>query len=214
MDITATLTLSGWRCNVCKIRASGKCWSAETKLWKWKHVTASECGQTQTKTIKWWVGQSCRLYTPGVLVTVMKMHSFSSRIFAKFGSRSYKTTPETLADSHCSLGMRPRQDHTLRVVLNNHVSTHWSPMCHYLALTSLRDNYSIRLQTPQSWVSKALDIDRQLFFSLLYSVSVLLFPYFSFCTSAFSTSPESYEFDRCDGKGSPTDTNLSTFSCP
>jgi len=38
------------------------------------------------------------------------------------GSTSYKTTPETLANTHCSLGMRPRQDYTHCVMLNDCVS--------------------------------------------------------------------------------------------
>ena len=51
-------------------------------------------------------------------------------------STSNKTTQETLANSHCGLGMRPRQDYT-HIMLNNCVSAHWDPMCQCLALTSL-----------------------------------------------------------------------------
>ena len=38
---------------------------------------------------------------------------------------SYETTPETLTNSHCSLGMRPQQDYTHPVMLNNYVSARW-----------------------------------------------------------------------------------------
>ena len=69
--------------------------------------------------------------------------------------------------------MRPRQDYTHHVMLNGRVSTRWSLMCQYSALTLLRDSHP--LPTRQS---KALNTDRRLFFSL---------PYFSFCTSAFFT---------------------------
>ena len=111
------------------------------------HVTVSECGQIHTKTNGEWANHAGS-YAPDqadVLVTVMQMeccHSSSPRIFIK-GLTSYKTTPETLANNHHSLRLRPRQDFTHRVMLNNCVSAHWSLMCHYLALTSLRDIHSL-----------------------------------------------------------------------
>ena len=58
-------------------------------------------------------------------------------------SASYKTTPETLANSHCSLGMRPRQDYTHRGMLNDCVSARWSPMCQYSALTLFGDSHPL-----------------------------------------------------------------------
>ena len=60
--------------------------------------------------------------------------------FFTIGSTSYKTTPETLAYRHCSLGMRQEEDYTHCVMLNNCVSARWSPMCQCLSLTSLRDS--------------------------------------------------------------------------
>ena len=40
-------------------------------------------------------------------------------VFFANGSTTYETTTETLAKSHHSLGMRPQQDYTHRVMLNN-----------------------------------------------------------------------------------------------
>ena len=40
------------------------------------------------------------------------------------------TTPETLANTHRSLGTSPRQDYMHRVMLNDRVSARWSPMYH------------------------------------------------------------------------------------
>ena len=110
-------------------------------------------------------------------------HSSLPRIFAN-GSTSYKTIPETLANSHRSLGMRPQQDYLHRVMLNDCdcISAHWSPMCQCLALTLLRDSClwaikhsheSVRHQTPIGG----------------FSSPVLRFLYFHFHTSAFSTCP-------------------------
>ena len=56
-------------------------------------------------------------------------------VFAN-GSTNNKTTPETLANSHRGLGMRPQQS-THVVMLNDCVSAHWSSMYQCLALTSL-----------------------------------------------------------------------------
>ena len=61
-------------------------------------------------------------------------HSFSPRIFSK-GSTNHRTTPETLPNSHHSLEMRPRQDYTHRIMINDCVSVHWSLMCQYSTLT-------------------------------------------------------------------------------
>ena len=95
--------------------------------------------------------------------------------FVSNGSTSYKTTPETLANSHRSLGTRPRQDYTHCVMLNNCVSARWSPVCQYLAITSLRDTVTL--------------------FALAAFLLTSVFPfrYFRFRTSvsvsAFSTCP-------------------------
>ena len=80
-------------------------------------------------------------------------------------------------NTHRSLGTRPRQDYTYRVMLNDYVSACWSPMYQYLALTSLRDSHPL----PTRHICE-LGTDRQLFFSLPYfrfhtSVSVLRFPF-------------------------------------
>ena len=75
------------------------------------------------------------------VLTVMQMRVLS-QFFAK-GSASYKTTPETLANIHHSLGMRPRQDYSHCIMLNDCVSARWSLMCQYLALTSLRDSHPL-----------------------------------------------------------------------
>ena len=94
---------------------------------------------------------------------------------------------DTLANTHRSLGTRPRLDYTHRVMLNDFVSARWSPMYQYLALTSLRDGHPL----PTRHIREP-GTDRRLFFSLPYfrtSVSVLRFPYFGFRTSAFSTCP-------------------------
>ena len=98
------------------------------------------------------------------VLTVMQMRVLS-QFFAK-GSASYKTTPETLINIHQSLGMRPQQDYTFHVTLNNCVSAHWSPMCQHLALTSLRDSQSPFAYKAQLWVSNALNTDKRFFFSL------------------------------------------------
>ena len=64
---------------------------------------------------------------------------------------------------------KTRLHYTQCVVLNDCVSARWSPMCQYLALTSLRDSH--RLPTRHI---REPGTDRWLFFSL---------PYFRFCTS-------------------------------
>ena len=69
-------------------------------------------------------------------------------------------------------------------MLNDCVSARWSPMYQYLALTSLRDSQRL----PTRHIREPGNI-RRFFFSLLYFVSVLPFPYFGFRTSAFSTCP-------------------------
>ena len=78
---------------------------------------------------------------------------------------SYKTGTQTQANTHCSLGTRPRQDYmhapchaslagqTLTprvslaretsVMLNDCVSARWSPKYHHLALTSLRNRHPL-----------------------------------------------------------------------
>ena len=68
----------------------------------------------------------------------------SPRIFTN-GSNSYETTPETLANSHRSLGMRPQQDYiyTHCVMLNDCVSGPWSPMYQCSAFTLLGDSYPL-----------------------------------------------------------------------
>ena len=83
---------------------------------------------------------------------------------------------DTSKYSPYSLGTRPRQDYTHRVMLNNCVSAHWSPMYQYLALTSLRDSHPLQSRTFVNQVT-----DRLLFFSLLYfrfrtSISISAFP--------------------------------------
>ena len=109
------------------------------------------------------------------VLIVMQMQVFS--LFVSNGSTSYKITPETWANTHRSLGTRPRHDYTHCVMLNNFVSARWSPMYQYLVLTSLRDNsHLLPIREPGK--------DRRLFFSL---------PYFHFRTSVsvseFSTCP-------------------------
>ena len=94
----------------------------------------------------------------------------------------------TLANTHRSLGTRPRQDYTDSVMLNDCVSARWSPMYQYLALTSLRDSHRL----PTRHIREPGNV-RRLFFSLPYfrfrtSVSVLRFPYFGFRTSLARTS--------------------------
>ena len=87
---------------------------------------------------------------------------------------SFKTTPETLANCHHN------ETETLRhhVMLNDCVGARWSPVCQYSLLTLLEESPFV--YKAQSWVNKALDIKRWLFFSL---------PYFGFRTSAFFTCP-------------------------
>ena len=76
---------------------------------------------------------------------------------------------ETLENTRRSLGTRPRQDYAHRV----HPSARWSPMYHYLALTSLRDNHPM----PTRHIREP-GADRRLFFShFRTSVSVLRFPF-------------------------------------
>ena len=65
-------------------------------------------------------------------------------------------------------------------MLNNCISACWSPMCLYPAVTSLRDSHPL---ARESWVSKALNTDRRLFFPL----PNFPFLYFGFRTLAFST---------------------------
>ena len=94
--------------------------------------------------------------------------------FVSNGSTSYKTT---LANTHHSLGTRPRQDYTHCVMLNDCVSARWSPMYQYLALTSLRDSHRL----PTRHIREPGNV-RRLFFSLPYfrfrtSISVLRFPF-------------------------------------
>ena len=93
----------------------------------------------------------------------------------------YETTQ---ANTHRSLGTRPRHDYAHRVILNDCVSAPWSLMNQCLALTSLRDSHLL----PTRHI-RELGTDRQLFFSLP-------FPCFRFCTSvsisAFSTCPLMY----------------------
>ena len=82
------------------------------------------------------------------------------------------------ANTHRSLGTRPKQDYTDSVMLNDCVSARWSPMYQYLALTSLRDSHRL----PTRHIREPGNV-RRLFFSLPYFVSVLPFPYFGFRTS-------------------------------
>ena len=86
-------------------------------------VTESECGQTQTKTYGEWANHvgSMLLILLWQWCRCKCCHSSSPRIFTN-GSTSYEMTPETLANSHHSLGMRPRKDYTDSVMLNDCVS--------------------------------------------------------------------------------------------
>ena len=82
------------------------------------HVTASQCDQTQSKTNSEWAIRAGSMF----LMFSWQWYRCeccqisSQRIFTN-GWTSYKTTPETLTNSHHSLGMRPRQDYTHSVML-------------------------------------------------------------------------------------------------
>ena len=98
--------------------------------------------------------------------------------------------------------MRPKT--RLGVMLNDCISTHWSPVCQYSALTSLEDSPPFASKA-QSWFSKALDTDRRLYFSLPYfgfrtSVSILRFPHFSIFHLPFlkyAQSPWNFDLRDC-----------------
>ena len=88
----------------------------------------------------------------------------------------YKTSPETLANTHRSLGTSPRQDYTHRVKLNDCVSARWSPMYQYLALTSLRDSHPL----PTRHIREPIDgfsSESLPYFRFRTSVSVLPFSF-------------------------------------
>ena len=90
------------------------------------------------------------------------------------GSPMAQPATETLANTHRSLGTSPRQDYTQ----NDCVSACWSRMYQYFALTSLRDSHPLparHIREPIGGFSSHFRI----------SVSVLPFPYFSFCFSVF-----------------------------
>ena len=82
------------------------------------NVTSSECGQIQTKTNGEWANHA------GSMLLMFLWYwgrceccdSFSLRIFAN-GSTTYKTTQEILVNSHCTLGLRRKQDYTHCVML-------------------------------------------------------------------------------------------------
>ena len=109
-----------------------------------KHVTASQCNQTQSKTN----GELANHAGSMFLVFSWQWyrceccHGSSPRILTN-GWTNYKTTPETLANGHRSLGMRLRQDYTHCVMLNDCVSSCWSPMCRYPAFTLLRNSHPL-----------------------------------------------------------------------
>ena len=111
------------------------------------------------------------------------MHSSSPMV-----QPATKLLRETLANTHRSLGTRPRQDYTHCVMLNDCVSARWSPKYQCLALTSLRDSH--RLPTRHI---REPGTDQQAAFLL---ISIFLFSYFRFRTSvsisAFSTCPYKY----------------------
>ena len=69
--------------------------------------------------------------------------------------------------SHRSLGIRPRQDYTHCVMLNDCISARWSPMCQSLALASFRDSHPLPTRHSRELVLNVLDTHRRLFFSLL-----------------------------------------------
>ena len=115
-------------------------------------------------------------------------HSSLLRIFVN-GSTSYETTPETLANSCCSLGMRPRQDYSHLVVLTDCVSACLSPMCQYSALILLKDGH------PLTTGHKCESVRHWILTSSFLLTSVLQFPYFCFRTSAFSTC-HSFQFSQ------------------
>ena len=142
-----------------------------------KHVTASHNSQTQTKTNSEWVSHvgSVLLIFSWEWCRYKCCHSSLPRLFAN-GWTSYATTPETLISS---FGMRPRQDYTYRVMLNDCFSARCMEF-DALVATWL----SHHLET-FGYKAQSLDTDRWLFFL----TSVLPFPYFRFHTSAFSTCP-------------------------
>ena len=79
--------------------------SAEIKIWKRKYRNRS------TEVRRRWVGQPCELYAPGFSWQWCRSECCHSSSPIN-DSTSYKTTPETLANSHRSRKMRPRQDYT------------------------------------------------------------------------------------------------------
>ena len=85
--------------------------------------------------------------------------------------------------------MRPRQDYTHHVMLNDCVNARWSPMCQYSALTSLEDSHPLATAySPESVRHQTLIGGYSSHFHTL--VSVLPFQHFHLSTSAFSTFPK------------------------
>ena len=102
-------------------------------------VSTNCAGDSQTQPRQTVSGPAMQALPSWILLTVMQMRVLSY-LFTK-GSISIKTTPETQANSHHSLEMRPQRDYNHRVMLNN--CARWSPVCQCLTLTSLRDSHSL-----------------------------------------------------------------------
>ena len=102
-------------------------------------------------------------------------HSYLLGIFPS-GLTRHRTTPTIPANIHYSLRMRPWQDYTQCVVLNNCYCSLASEVQVFATLTLLGDSLPF-VYKAQLWVSKALDTGRWPF-SLIH----ILFSYFSFCT--------------------------------
>lgn len=118
-------------------------------------------------------GQPCRLYAADAPVTVLQIrvlsYGSSLRIFTS-STTSYETTPYWYKQI---LGTRPRQDCAQCVMLNDCVS--W---------VSIQGEVGGRIQS-LTWVSKVLDTDKRIFFSLSFRTST-----FSTCVNYIYTPEE------------------------
>ena len=113
----------------------------------------------------------------------------------RFGNGSSKTNSEKLGVVNDNSFWTGDDDGMAQKYTDPHAhcdsDTRRSPRAKDPAFTSQRLSplLSTRPQHTHSSVNRALNSDRRLFFSLPYFRFVLPFPYFGFCTSAFSTCP-------------------------